>query len=122
MEIGEDGLKAANPKSGMDVAKKETFEKLMLEKVNNPELMARINNANLTMGEREAGLIELLAYAEAQQAGASRFMLSYLANDAYKNLNQKYYAEKGVEGWEYKFTDKGVPPSVQEQNKREVIN
>lgn len=62
----------------------------MVKIIDKPDLVARVTSEYASGEERRAGLIELMAYAEAKVPGTSRLMLSYLASEAYSNLNKAY--------------------------------
>ena len=91
--------------------------------VNGKEMMERIVEAHGRGDYREAGLIELQAYAEAKVPGSGRLVLSYVASQAYSNLNKQYHRDVlRNPKWDSQYTDKSVPPEVVLENKKAVVN
>ncbi len=124
MGLGPDGLKAAN-EFGLNIAKKEAFETELVRIIDKDSLVKAVTTWNDIGEDRTAGLVELMAYADAKVPGSSRLMLSYLADKAYSNLNQTYARDvikMPDNKWEYEFTDKLVPDDIKEMNKRMILN
>lgn len=95
----------------------------MLKLIDKEDLMKKVTDAYAIGEDRTAGLIELMAYADAKVPGSSRLMLSYAASQAYTEMNRAYARDVlRNPKWQYENTDKAVPPDVALKNKEMIVN